>query len=323
MSLLAQTTLPNDKPQIITTRLIAAPRELVWKALTTPEHLQHFWGPDGFTNTFRKFDLRVGGEARFTMHGPDGREWPNRFKFITVEPPRLLRFDHDNGGEGDFDHRFIGEIELSIEGDKTRIELRLIEENMAARDGLAEFALEGGRQNLDRLAAYVAPMAAAKNLFVIERSFPVSQRRLFEACTRVEEMKLWFAPAGMTTIKASQDFRPGGKYHYGLATPQGQEMWGLITYKEITPNSRLVYLQSFSDKDGGITAHPMSPNWPKEMVTVFEFIPEDANQTKLKISWIYAGIDNTEASTFHAAHEGMTGGWSGSLDALQNYLNAN
>lgn len=320
MSRLAQTILPKDKPQIITMRLIAAPRELIWKALTTPEHLQHFWGPDGFTNIYKSFDPRVGGEVRFTMHGPDGTDYPNCFKFLTVEPPHLLRFEHDNGGEGEFDHCFIGEIELSAEGDKTRIELRLIEESMEARDALAEFALEGGRQNLDRLAAYVAPMAAKKNLFEIERSYPVSQQRLFEACTRVEEMKQWFAPAGMTTIKSSQDFRPGGTYHYGLATPQGQEMWGLITYKEITPNSRLVYLQSFSDKDGGITAHPMSPTWPKEMVTVFEFIPEGAKQTKLKISWIYAGIDDTEAKTFHAAHEGMRGGWTGSLNALEAYL---
>ena len=59
MSLLSKTILPKDKPQIITTRLVAAPRELVWKALTTPEHLQHFWGPDGFTNSYRQFDLKV------------------------------------------------------------------------------------------------------------------------------------------------------------------------------------------------------------------------------------------------------------------------
>ena len=321
MSRLAQTILPKDKPQIITTRLIAAPRELVWKVLTTPEHLQHFWGPDGFTNTYRQFDLRVGGQALFTMHGPDGTDYPNRFKFLTVEPPRLLRFDHDNGGEGPIQHKFLGEVELFNEGAKTRIELRMTEESMEARDAVVGFATEGGRQNLDRLAAYVAPMAAEKNLFVIERSFPVSQERLFKACTKVEDMMQWFSAPGMKVIKAQQDFRVGGVYHYGTASPQGQEMWGKVTYKEIKPNSKLVYLQSFSDKDGGMGSHPMAPTWPQEMLTVFEFVPEGAKQTKLKISWIYAGIDDTEASTFHAAHEGMTGGWTGSLDALQNYLN--
>ena len=320
MTALAQTILPKDKPQIITTRVIAAPRALVWKAITTPEHLKHFWGPDGFTNTYTKFDLHVGGEALFTMHGPDGTNYPNRFKFITIDAPHFLAYDHDNGGDGPVDHRFRGEIKLTEEGEKTRIELRLIETSMAQCDAIAQFAVEGGKQNLDRLATYVAPMAAAKNLFEIERSFPVSQARLFKACTNVDDMMQWFAAPGMKVIKASQDFRAGGTYHYGTASPQGQEMWGMVKYKEITPNSRLVYLQSFSDKDGNITTHPMAPTWPREMVTVMEFIPEGPKQTKLKISWIYSGIDDAEAATFHAAHEGMTGGWTGSLDTLQTYL---
>lgn len=323
MSRYSTSILPKDKPQIITTRLIDAPRELVWKVLTTPEHLKHFWGPDGFTNSFKSYDLRVGGEARFTMHGPDGTDYPNRFVFLNIDAPHLLRYDHDNGGEGHFDHKFIGEVELTDEGGKTRIELRIIEKSMASRDAIPEFALEGGLQNLDRLAAYVAPMAEPKNLFEISRSFPVSQVRLFDACTRIEDMKQWFAPPGMTTIKAEQDFRAGGTYHYGMATPDGHEMWGLVTYKEITPHSRLVYLQSFSDKDGGVTAHPMAPTWPKQMVTVFEFIPESTNQTKLKINWIYTGADDAEGNTFRAAHDGMTGGWNGTLDSLQKFLAKN
>jgi uncharacterized protein YndB with AHSA1/START domain len=320
MSLLSQTILPLDKPMIITTRLIAAPRELVWKVLTTPEHLQHFWGPDGFANTFKTFDFRVGKEARFTMHGPDGKDWPNRFVFITIEPPRLLRWDHDNGGEGDFDHKFTGEMDLTEEGGKTRIELRVIEASIAARDAVSQYAAEGGRQNLDRLATYVAPMAEEKNLFIIERSFPVSQERLFRACTNVDEMMAWYASPGMKVIKAEQDLRVGGVYHYGTASAQGQEMWGKVTYKEITPHSRLVYTQSFSDPQGGLTRHPMAPTWPLEMLTVMEFIPESEKQTRLKINWINTGVDDIEGETFRGAHAGMTGGWTGTLDNLQTYL---
>ena len=320
MSLLARTILPKDRPQIITTRVIAAPRALVWQALTTPEHLRHFWGPDGFTNTFTKYDLRVGGQALFTMHGPDGTDYPNRFIFITIDPPRLLAFDHDNGGEGPVEHKFRGELELHEEGAKTRVELRLIEASMEARDAVAQFALEGGRQNLDRLAVYVAPMVAAKNLFEIARTYPVSQERLFKACTEVDEIKQWMSPPGATILKVARDFKPGGTYHYGLAMPGGGEMWGLQKYLEITPSTRLVYLQSFADRQGNIAAHPMAPTWPKELVTVMEFIPLGTKQTKLNINWIYAGIDDAEAATFHAAYEGMTGGWTGTLDGLQSHL---
>ncbi len=320
MSTLTQSTLPKDKPQINTERLLNAPRELVWKVLTFPEHLQYFWGPDGFTNSYKKFDLRVGGEALFTMHGPDGTDYPNRFIFRTITPPSYMAWDHDGGDDHPESLHFLGEIELLAEGNKTRIHLRLTVDSVAQRDEIAKYAVEGGIQNLDRLAAYVAPMAEALNRFVIERSFGVSQQRLFEVCSQVEHIRQWMSPAGMKVIKAEQDLKPGGTYHYGLATTDGHEMWGKITYKEITPTTRLVYLQSFSDKFGNITAHPMAPTWPKEMVTIFDFIPEGPNQTKLKITWTYAGIDDAEAATFHAAHAGMTGGWTGSLDQLQAYL---
>ena len=89
MSRLSQTILPKDKPQIITTRLLNAPRDLVWKVLTTPEHIEHFWGPDGFTNSITKMDVRPGGEWLFTMHGPDGKDWPNRTRFTKVVPNEL------------------------------------------------------------------------------------------------------------------------------------------------------------------------------------------------------------------------------------------
>lgn len=317
---LTTTTLPKDKPQIITTRLIAAPRELIWKALTTPEHLQHFWGPDGFTNTYKKFDLKVGGQALFTMHGPDGKNWPNRFIFRTVTPPSYLAFDHDGGEDDPSGHSFIGELELKDEGGKTRVELRMTEKTMEARDFVAQFAVAGGVQNLERLAAYVAPMADPLNKFVIERSFPVSQKRLFEVCSQVEHLKHWMSPAGMKVIKAAQDLKPGGTYHYGLEMPDGNVMWGKATYREITPHSQLVYTQCFSDENGGVTTHPMAPTWPLEMRTIFDFIPEGENQTRLRITWLNTRIADAEIQTFHAAHKGMSGGWTGSLDQLQAYL---
>jgi uncharacterized protein YndB with AHSA1/START domain len=262
--------------------------------------------------------LEVGGEALFTMHGPDGKDWPNRFRFRVIEAPRLLVWDHDGGN--DDGHRFRGELELWEESGKTRIELRLNEASIAARDAIGQYAIVGGIQNIERLAAYVAPMADPLNKFEIERVFPVSQRRLFEACSQVEHLKHWMSPAGMNVIKTEQDLKPGGHYHYGLATSDGHEMWGMVNYKEITPHSRLVYGQNFSDKDGGVTSHPMAPNWPLEMITIFDFIAEGANQTRLKITWINARVSDEEAKTFAGAHSGMNQGWTGSLDKLYNYL---
>jgi uncharacterized protein YndB with AHSA1/START domain len=318
MTGLTQTILPADKPQIISSRLLNAPRDVVWKVLTQPEHIQHFWGPYGFSNTISQMDVKVGGQWLFTMHGPDGKDWPNRIIYNTVNAPSLLKWDHDDGAGN---HGFKNEIELFDEVGKTRIEMRLTVATIAERDEKGKYAAEGGRQNLERLATYVAPMANSLNKFEIERSFPVSQKRLFEACTNVEEMKQWFAPEGMTVIRADMDFKTGGSYHYGMATADGHEMWGLVSYKEITPHSSVVYAQSFSDANRAITRHPMAPTWPAEMVTRFDF-GDDAN-SKLRITWIYAGVEDAEAATFQAAHAGMTQGWTGSLDKLYAYLTKN
>ena len=81
--------------------------------------------------------VRAGGTWTYTMHGPDGAGYPNRFVFLQIEAPRLLRYDHDTGGEGNPDLKFIGEIELTDEGGKTRIEMRLTVKNFETRDAIA------------------------------------------------------------------------------------------------------------------------------------------------------------------------------------------
>ena len=68
---------PADRT-IVTTRVIDAPRALVFKAWTDPAHIAEWWGPDGFTTTIREMDVRLGGAWRFMMHGPDGVDYPRR-----------------------------------------------------------------------------------------------------------------------------------------------------------------------------------------------------------------------------------------------------
>jgi uncharacterized protein YndB with AHSA1/START domain len=70
--------LDSDPRSIIGSRVLDAPRELVFKAFTDPQHLAAWWGPDGFSLTTHSFDFRVGGVWRFVMHGPDGRDYQNR-----------------------------------------------------------------------------------------------------------------------------------------------------------------------------------------------------------------------------------------------------
>lgn len=80
----------NPDTEIVCSRVLNAPRELVFRAWSQPEHLKNWWGPAGFTNTFHEFDFRVGGHWRFTMHGPEKGNYENACEFIKIDPPALI-----------------------------------------------------------------------------------------------------------------------------------------------------------------------------------------------------------------------------------------
>ncbi|MEO8418799.1 MAG: SRPBCC family protein [Methylophilaceae bacterium] len=77
-----------------TSRAFAATPEAVFAAFAEPERLARWWGPDGFRNTFDTFEFKPGGLWRFTMHGPDGSNYPNESTFISVEPSRSIVVSH-------------------------------------------------------------------------------------------------------------------------------------------------------------------------------------------------------------------------------------
>jgi uncharacterized protein YndB with AHSA1/START domain len=80
--------------ELRSTRIFDAPRDLVFRMWTEPEHLKRWWGPNGFTITIHKIDVRPGGEWDFIMHGPDGRDFPNHKRYLVVDPPNRLVFEH-------------------------------------------------------------------------------------------------------------------------------------------------------------------------------------------------------------------------------------
>ncbi|MAU22964.1 MAG: ATPase [Martelella sp.] len=136
-------------------RVMDAPRELVFKALSDEKHLDQWWGPEGFVNETHAMDFSVGGLWHYTMHGPDGKDWPNWIRYTEITPPARIAYDH--GGERGEPAHFRGLILLEDEGGKTRVSLILIFETVEARDATLEFgAVEGGRQTLAKLDAYAS-----------------------------------------------------------------------------------------------------------------------------------------------------------------------
>jgi len=158
MTLAAQTAAePEEARSIVIERLISAPRELVFSAFTTAEHLAHWWGPTGFSITTFAFEFQVGGVWRFVMHGPDGRDYQNRLVFETIEPPARILFRHGGDDDGLELASHETRVTLEPEGDKTRLTWQVVFVSIAERDRIArEYgAVEGGQQTVGRLADYV------------------------------------------------------------------------------------------------------------------------------------------------------------------------
>src|SRR3954469_14771300 len=101
---------------IVNARIFAIPRERLFEAFSNPDHLVHWWGPKGFTNTIREFDLRPGGAWRFVMHGPNGADYPIAIDFLEVIPAERIVYELS-----DPIHRFWMTMTFAEEYGKTRL----------------------------------------------------------------------------------------------------------------------------------------------------------------------------------------------------------
>jgi uncharacterized protein YndB with AHSA1/START domain len=156
--------------------------------------------------------------------------------------------------------------------------------------------------------------------FSISRDLKAPRALVYEVQTDAKHMANWLSPEGFKTIYAAMDFRVGGSYHYGLEGPDGMQMWGLQKFREITPNEKIVLFQSFSDKDGGLARHPLSPDWPLELLSTTTFEDIGPGTTRITISWRPYNSDEAGVRAFEAGRVSMTNGFSGVLAKLEAYL---
>jgi uncharacterized protein YndB with AHSA1/START domain len=152
---------PTADREVVVSRTIDAPRELVFEAFTEVRHLSHWWGPDGFTTTTRSFDFRVGGTWDFVMHGPDGTDYPEWITWTEITPPSRIALLH--GEFLDDPDSFESVLTFEPEGTATRVALHTRFRTKEQRDEAVEkyHAVEGGRQTLANLAAYVTELSRA------------------------------------------------------------------------------------------------------------------------------------------------------------------
>ena len=141
--------------EIVITRTIDAPRELVFGAFTEVRHLSRWWGPDGFTTTTRAFSFRERGVWEFVMHGPDGTDYPNWIMWREIAPPERITLIHGESAQDP--DAFESILTFADHGETTEVTMRTVFPTAALRErAVAEYhAIDLGRQTLDCLAAYI------------------------------------------------------------------------------------------------------------------------------------------------------------------------
>ena len=151
-------TTPSDR-EIVLTREFDAPRDLVFQALSKPEHVGQWWGQKGSTMAECRMDFRPGGAWRFVERDANGAEWGFRGEVREIDPPkRIVQTFEFDGMPG---HISVETLELEDIGGATRLTVTSVFDSQQDRDGMLQSGMEqGAGESYDRLEAYLATLAA-------------------------------------------------------------------------------------------------------------------------------------------------------------------
>ena len=142
----------TEDREIKISRLLNAPIELVWHVWTNPDHIKNWWGPNGFSNTISKMEVKPGGEWNLIMHGPDGVDYVNKSVFTEVIKFKKLVYEHISHP------KFVATIEFESLNNQTKLNWHMLFES---KDQFIQVvktfkADEGLKQNIDKLQNYLS-----------------------------------------------------------------------------------------------------------------------------------------------------------------------
>jgi uncharacterized protein YndB with AHSA1/START domain len=310
----------NKSNEIVITRVYDAPLKAVWDAWIDPAQAAHWWGPRGFTITTHSKDFRPGGNWRYTMHGPDGVDYPNDTNYLEIEKHRKLVYDH--GGCDDRPPLFRVTVLFWETKGKTKMEMRMaLPTPEAAEETRAFIKKAGGNATWDRLAEYLEKQSSGKEKFVINRTFDAPLELMFEVWSDPKHFSKWLPPTGFDMEFIKAEIKPGGRTFYLMTNHRDVKMYGRAEYLKIEKPDCLVYTQQFCDEMENISRHPYAPTWPETMLTTVQLAAEGPGQTRVTVTWEpYGEVSPEELETFVKQKGGMTQGWTGSFDKLEAYL---
>ncbi len=297
---------PTADRELVYTRIYDAPRALVFAVWTDPKHIGQWWGPEGFTTTTHKMDVRPGGEWLFVMHGPDGTDYDNKIVYSEVVKPARLVYMH--GEPGDPDH-FEATITFEQLGAaKTKLTMRSVFRSAAFKEKVVrEFgAIEGANQTLNRLGRHLADgrhlPSPPQGSLVLTRLIDAPRALVFAAWTEAEHVARWWGPKGFTNPVCEIDARVGGKILIHMKGPGGLVHVTRGVFEEFVRPERIAFVNNAEDESG---------NRLIDGFTIVTFA-EEGGKTRLTLDTRVVGI----AAESPAMLGGMEAGWGQSIDRL-------
>lgn len=284
--------------ELIITRLLNAPRALVWEVWTNPEHIKNWWGPDGFTNTIFTMDLQVGGVWDLVMHGPDGTDFKNKSVFTNIIKPERIEFDHISAP------KFHVTISFEAQGNKTLLTWHMLFRNTEEFNQTVKVfkADEGLKQNVAKLERYLASTAITKEL-TLTRTIEAPIDSVFKAWTDAVLLSQWWGPSGYINPICTIEAKIGGVIYIEMQAPDGTVYPMNGNFIEIIVPERLAFSSGPVEKNG---SHPF------EALTTVIFIDKNG-QTEITVTTELSKI-TPEAAPYLT---GMNEAWTQSLDRLK------
>ena len=307
---------PNE---IYIERIYDATVVAVWDAWTDLAKVQQWWGPRGFTLTTHSKDLKVGGHWHYTMHGPDGTDYPNKTNYHEVEENQTLVYDH--GANDDQPALFrVTALFSGVDG-KTKLQMTMALATAEAAQAIRGFIKEaGGNATWDRLAEFLNETEHGLSSFVINRSFERSVEQLYEAWTNPELLCRWLPPNGFKMEILRGEISSGGGFLCRMGNANGVSFCVEFDFLECSP-TQIRFTQRFCDESGKSVPAPGLPVFPEIRHNQVDFSREENGMSRITLTTIPTGTPSAdEVKAFLDLRGSMTIGWSNSFDALESLL---
>jgi uncharacterized protein YndB with AHSA1/START domain len=248
--------------EIIITRVFDAPRSLVFKAWTDPQHLAQWWGPRGFTNPRCEIDVRPGGLIRIDMRAPNGTIYPMAGVYLEIVEPERLTYTSgalDEKGKQLFE--LLHTVAFAEKNGKTTLTItsRVVKTTPTAAKYIGGFKA-GMTQSLERLAGLVTGKTEP---LIFERTLNAPPALIWRAITAKEDMRRWYFDLA--------EFEPRAGFEFQFVVEhEGNTYDHRCKVTEVIPQRKIAYTWRYAGHAG-------------DSLVTFELFPE-GDQTTLRLT---------------------------------------